>query len=1214
MKVLDGFCGDRHPDQTTPDETDKHRRDLETDSTALPKPKSKHIDGHIAYTSTYLRRRVLFAFAVLFGTLIALVQFLYYYSQKNRGILTSDQSRRYLWTFGPTAIFVFITVLWRQVGYAAKLILPWANMAKGPCSANRSFLLEYVSPFQLIALWKSLRNRDWLISSTVLGFILLKILTIVSTGLFSLKSVPVGISGQDMILARSFNGTNFLESDFDMRPAFVVYGIQNLNLSYPPGTTEQYAFTEFKPREQNVAQPGSNFTAVVDVFSSSLDCEPGLLNLLNTTQYREENVSSIGKDTQLSTLFNVNVSTPDCQIYNIPLGPPGWHPTEFLAKVQKVFCSNLSSNDRNYYRVMFLIVYFMFDRSNVPSIFKSSIAVCKPTYAINSASVTMNAFGVISNLTLIDRPSRQLKGISGADLAQGIMDSLPTIMPLGHSPKHDGDDLLILGLQHTHGHAPSRISEADQETELDIFFLLMMENSTYPSNDSPPSEYLSYEFLMNQSIPMYNMIAVQVASQHLTMSLSSGDSLSFTTGSIIEFKERLALREEPVRLIESILLLMICLTVLIFVVTPRDVAPRSPDSIAVLVAVFSRNPTVIADLRNAGHLSLDVIQSILCKKDFWTTAELQQNIPVFTIQCSGTRSPSMDTKTINSTTKESQLTSTWYRPLAFGLPLRLALILFPITIIAALEVTLRVSNLKSGIAAVDDSTLTKYCWLYTPVVVLVFVGTLFNVLEFQVESLEPYHTLSMGYLQATDGLLQYPLRIIPIYIVWTALRLRSFAILAASVAGMFVPFLTIVVSGLFSVANFKIERTVYVGAIDWFNTNTDVVLQSGIITSLIIHDNMPYPAWTHDELAFPEIIMRDNGSVIEAAKVTELNVVMTALRSVLNCTVVPQNRILNASTVTTTIDATLHYNFSCNSGEDEFKSIWVFNNDTGVPVPIDGYFNYLFVPSPVGCPPIMLFFGQVSPNKTEHFTALTCNPYLASVNVNAILAFSNFSLFLSDQAPTVNESSVDYYSDWFPSIVDLSKSFQPLNRSTDLFTPFFQAVVYGKDAVSAEELKDDTKLIKSLEHIYRQFAAQILNGNRILDGCVPPNRANVPKCVWTASVHLSQTRLVQSMLSTRLLQAILTVLTLCAIVVFLAMDTRRVLPKPPCTIAAIASLVAGSRLISEHERLFPPGMEWYTNKELERSKIWQGELFRMGWWDGEDGERNFRIDVKERTD
>ena len=889
MKMLDRLSGYR---PLAPGETDSRRsqrENLQPDSTAIPKP--KQIDGHVAYTPAFLRRRVLFAFAIFFGTLLALLQFLYSYSQEHQGISTSDQSRQYLWRFGPTAIFICITVLWRQVDYAAKLILPCANMAKGPCSADRSTFLDYVSPFQLVALWRSLRNRDCLITSTILVFILLKILTVVSTGLFSLELLPVKISGQDMVLIRSFDGASFHKAAFDMRPAFAVYGIQNLNLSYPSGTTEQYAFAEFEPRQRNAALPGSNYTAMVDVFSSSLDCESGVLSILNTTKYQDHIEFYNNPLTQFTTVFDVNVSTSDCQIYNIPLGPPTLNFSEYWAQMHKVSCSNLPRTNTTQDRVMFTMIYFTSDSSGDRGISNSSIAVCKPTYAINSAYVTLNGSSIISNLTLTDQPSRQLAGISGANLAQGLMESLPKMTAPNAPIEPSAKDLLMAGLYDTGVLAQYWYSKIEPILELDGFFTLVIRNNTLSSSAYViPSAYLRYEILTKWSIPMYNMIAAQVASRHLTILSSSSDSPLSTTGSTTESQEQLTLRDVPVRLMESILIVVICLTVVISVVMPRDVAPRSPDSIAVLAAVFSRNPTAIAELNDAGHLSLDAIRSIICKKKFWTAADLQHDIPIFTIQSSVIHGPSEDTEPVDSIEKQSQLTTTWYRPLAFELSSRVALIFFPLAIIAALEVTLRVSDLKSGITTTDDSTLTKYCWLYIPVVILGLVGSLFNVLEFQVESLEPYHTLSTGYFQANDGLLQYPLRNIPICIVWIALRLRSFALLAASVAGMFVPFLTIVVGGLFSVQNIEAKHTVDVRATSWFGMPSDPRISTvtrdvpqGITTSLIIHGNMSYPAGTYDEVAFPEISMQDNGTLVGTTNLIELNVVMPALRNVLNC-------------------------------------------------------------------------------------------------------------------------------------------------------------------------------------------------------------------------------------------------------------------------------------------------------------------------------------------
>jgi hypothetical protein len=120
------------------------------------------------------------------------------------------------------------------------------------------------------------------------------------------------------------------------------------------------------------------------------------------------------------------------------------------------------------------------------------------------------------------------------------------------------------------------------------------------------------------------------------------------------------------------------------------------------------------------------------------------------------------------------------------------------------------------------------------------------------------------------------------------------------------------------------------------------------------------------------------------------------------------------------------------------------------------------------------------------------------------------------------------------------------------------------------------------------------------------------------ATHLTpyRTRLVQSSLSTRLLQGVLAALLLCAIVVFVLIDMRKVLPKKIGTIAAAASLLAGSRLLDEREGLIPPGAEWWSDKELLRRGIWQGQKFRMGWWESSGinksgtERREFRIDVR----
>ena len=110
--------------------------------------------------------------------------------------------------------------------YAAKSLQPWVEMAKGPATADRSLLLDYVTPFQAVALTRAVRNRHFVVASTITVFFLLKVLTIVSTGLFSLDQVNRNSAEVAMQLSTSFTGDNFkLAASVDSRAAYTVYGV-----------------------------------------------------------------------------------------------------------------------------------------------------------------------------------------------------------------------------------------------------------------------------------------------------------------------------------------------------------------------------------------------------------------------------------------------------------------------------------------------------------------------------------------------------------------------------------------------------------------------------------------------------------------------------------------------------------------------------------------------------------------------------------------------------------------------------------------------------------------------------------------------------------------------------------------------------------------------------------------------------------------------------
>jgi hypothetical protein len=55
-----------------------------------------------------LSRPVLAAFLILFMVMLGSLQIIHSYAARHHGLATSDQSKHYLWTFGPTASKLFL--------------------------------------------------------------------------------------------------------------------------------------------------------------------------------------------------------------------------------------------------------------------------------------------------------------------------------------------------------------------------------------------------------------------------------------------------------------------------------------------------------------------------------------------------------------------------------------------------------------------------------------------------------------------------------------------------------------------------------------------------------------------------------------------------------------------------------------------------------------------------------------------------------------------------------------------------------------------------------------------------------------------------------------------------------------------------------------------------------------------------------------------------
>lgn len=115
--------------------------------------------------------------------------------------------------------------------------------------ATRSLLLDFVSPINVESFVRSLKTPGaYSVAVAVGGAVVLKVITILSTGLFVLQSTTVENDARDIVASTRFgnaNTTSFKPSGVDSRALSRVYGINKYNLPYPNGTTAEFAYQQF---------------------------------------------------------------------------------------------------------------------------------------------------------------------------------------------------------------------------------------------------------------------------------------------------------------------------------------------------------------------------------------------------------------------------------------------------------------------------------------------------------------------------------------------------------------------------------------------------------------------------------------------------------------------------------------------------------------------------------------------------------------------------------------------------------------------------------------------------------------------------------------------------------------------------------------------------------------------------------------------------------
>lgn len=714
---------------------------------------------------------------------------------------------------------------------------------------------------------------------------------------------------------------------------------------------------------------------------------------------------------------------------------------------------------------------------------------------------------------------------------------------------------------------------------------------------------LNMEALINATMPQANFTADAKTTQAAVTRLFRLVSAQFSniylkelattsiSGTTVSREQRLLVHALSFWLSESLLLLLTLTAAFLFFKSPAIATPRDPSTMAGLATILSRSGTAMSQLEGTGISSLKHLEQHLSQEQFTTSATVSAHSSHPTFRIESTRADEHTASADSSPESEDSQTVAWYQPFAVTITGRALILSAPLGLILALELLYQYSARNDGLVAVDDANLfVHYAWTYIPTAVMIGIGQMFAMLDTTAKIFNPYHNLRKGNAPPDKSIMENYQRSVTATALCRAARKLQYTVVAAGLAAVLTPFLTIVVSGLFNAESAPTAYTASFARMDTFDPNMTSTGAGLAYANLVLANNLSDPLWTHQDLAFPgcpqhaDSITDTAGESVSNVNASRVALSLPAVRGNLNCTPATHAQIYCN-------DLAEFFLAQPNASYGDGRQNQYFSGT--------GHFGSMFALDPSlypGCPAVMVAFGHVDNNTIDEVTHLACAPYVESVQANATFKLPGWELDESEPVETANETGVFYDKDLPDFVQSLSYSFaNPLaqNRSDEDLASIFPLVVHGRNGTPIAEMmgqENIENLKRAVETTYALIMAQVLNQDRQDGG----DNNEVFKGVLTDENGL---RLKQSPISTRILEGLLAAMFVCAALTFALLDTRRVLPKNPCSIGAVGSLLVGSSLLAS----IPEGAEWMSDKQLRQKGVFEGMTFSLGWWGGDEG-------------
>ncbi|KIV87543.1 hypothetical protein PV11_03082 [Exophiala sideris] len=1091
------------------------------------------------WTPIWLRRSTLGLFALAFALLVVGLTLVWHFDQVNDGFKVSSGMKHYAWAYAPTVVAVVIVALWRMVDYHAKLAMPFDALQNGPLKPSESLFVDYISKFQLVALFEAIKNSHFAVMTTVTGFVLLKVMAVFSTGLLLLLPTQVTQKSAS-IQALGFSSDAFDpstaldESSFSPLPVYAYYGSMAQGIPLASGVAFDMAYGVLSIVSNSSLGKDAVISGTVDAFLPLMTCN-ALDAQLDTPIIVNDTNSAEAFATSSDLLLTIKVGGACTQSSSISV--PADNPytnivsqRQVTGTIQEIYCEPGNGTVPDSDGPAGLL-FTLTDITYQQTLFDNATQLAGGTFSIAS-----NVSRTVTNITnVFCVPSYVMSSVKVTNKTQAQDSDQANTVTLSEGATNsslatfsawNATNVFVQSATLAQALFGSTVDDDTTTNSSGIFTLMAL---THGSQDI--DALLDPDKMMLAAQDTYKGILSQYAHQMLR----AANANDVEGGTMTHEESRLRVNDVSVWTMASIFGVLMLFCIALIFIAPRAVAPRDPSSIATVATILTRSTELNRLLSRPGIPSFANQKFALAGFEFGTaittTDSGRSNFKIVT----------SEGEPEDSQTKPS-LGLKWWLPMTATIPVVIMTFSLPLALIAILEVVQRSSDKHHGIYTVPDNDWTEIYSHYIPTVVMVIIATLVNMLDFNVAMFAPWINLAKGDAISRRSILNHILGRSPPFAFLQAFRTRNVGAALSLSAAALASILTILVSGLYTVEHDTGNGTnVSLTQLDTFNLQWSNSYSSdngaAAMTDLIMHQNSSYSQFTYEGLVFPEISISNPTSSSAVSTVSgTTSYILPAVRGNLRCEVLP-----NASFIVNTQQAGIDSAYatdqafvtasaplpdSCNlGGAGGTDASVTYENNFELPSGGQGTYagaqlDLLFGPNAstygnygeargqyigdnpaVGCPTLAFTFGyfQLNSDDQSPVTTMICYQEIQSLQANVTLKL-NTTTIDSNHPPVIQNSTVSLEVNPISTTGAKSFDFRIQNNlanemtlfngaagtpatnpsATNTFDIYFQAIINGTnphDQATLVGADNQNALIDAINQFYRIYMAQAITTN-----------------------------------------------------------------------------------------------------------------------------------------